>query len=204
MVVTAIEEYTKGKFKIYLDEEFAFVLYKGELRRFKMEIETELSETVYEEIMNEVILKRAKKRTLYLLKDMDRTEHQIRTKLKEGCYPDSIIDKAIDYAKSYRYIDDANYVRQYMEYRSSSKSRLAVISDLKSKGVSRELIEQINDESKIDDSKTIMKLIRKKRFNPQEADKQQRQKIYMYLCRKGFRYEDIDTAMEQLKNNYED
>jgi len=40
MVVTAIEEYTKGKFKIYLDEEFAFVLYKGELRRFKMEIET--------------------------------------------------------------------------------------------------------------------------------------------------------------------
>ena len=34
MIVTGIEEQTKTKFKVYLDGTFAFVLYKGELKRF--------------------------------------------------------------------------------------------------------------------------------------------------------------------------
>ena len=90
MLVTALEEYTKGRYKIYLDEQFAFVLYKGELRRFKIKLDFELSDSDYEEIINDIILKRAKRRTLYLLKDMDRTEQQVRNKLKEGFYPEDI------------------------------------------------------------------------------------------------------------------
>ena len=37
MIVTGIEEQTKTKFKVYLDGTFAFVLYKGELKRFGRE-----------------------------------------------------------------------------------------------------------------------------------------------------------------------
>ena len=34
MTVTKVEPLTKMKFKVYLDGQFAFVLYKGELSRF--------------------------------------------------------------------------------------------------------------------------------------------------------------------------
>ena len=34
MIVTKIEPCTKTKFKIYIDETFEFVLYKGEVSRF--------------------------------------------------------------------------------------------------------------------------------------------------------------------------
>ena len=34
MTVTKIEPVTKSKYKIYLDGQFAFVLYKGELSRY--------------------------------------------------------------------------------------------------------------------------------------------------------------------------
>ena len=34
MTVTRVEPLTKTKFKVYLDGDFAFVLYKGELARF--------------------------------------------------------------------------------------------------------------------------------------------------------------------------
>ena len=34
MIVTKIEPCTKTKFKIYIDETFKFVLYKGEVSRF--------------------------------------------------------------------------------------------------------------------------------------------------------------------------
>lgn len=200
MLVTALEEYTKGRYKIYLDEQFAFVLYKGELRRFKIKLDSELTDSDYEEIINDIILKRAKRRTLYLLKDMDRTEQQVRNKLKEGFYPEEMIDKAIEYAKGYNYINDDNYARRYIAYKSSSKSRMAIVSDLRNKGISKELVDSIYDENEMNDDEAIIKLIKKKRVDVNEADKDQLRKIYMYLSRKGFRYEDIDSAFESMKN----
>lgn len=38
MIVTKIEPCTKTKFKIYIDETFKFVLYKGEVSRFGIRI----------------------------------------------------------------------------------------------------------------------------------------------------------------------
>lgn len=85
MIVTKIEPCTKTKFKIYLDETFAFVLYKGEVSRFCIKIGEELSPETEQKIRQEVILKRAKLRAMHLLEDMDRTEEALREKLRKGC-----------------------------------------------------------------------------------------------------------------------
>lgn len=199
MLITAVEQYTKGKFKIYLDGQFAFVLYKGELRRFDIDVGNELQEEDYLEIMNEIILKRAKRRTLYLLKDMSRTEQQIRNKLNEGCYPKDIIEKAIDYAKSFNYINDELYARNYVEYKSVSKSRRAIVSELSQKGVSKEIIERIYAKAEPNEEEAIIKAIEKRRIDLNSADKTQMNKLYMFLNRKGFRYDDIERAVRKMK-----
>ena len=82
MKVTKLEPVTKTKYKVYLDEQFAFVLYKGELSRYKKQEEVELSQETIEEIKTEILVKRAKRRALYLLNQMDRTEEQLRQKLE--------------------------------------------------------------------------------------------------------------------------
>ena len=46
MIVTAIEQTAKNKYRIYIEEEFAFVLYKGELSRFHIHEGGEISESV--------------------------------------------------------------------------------------------------------------------------------------------------------------
>ena len=76
MTVTKIKALTKTRFQVYLDEEAAFVLYKGELRRYHLEEGEELSEETYREIRQNIVLKRAKLRAMHLLTDMDRTEYQ--------------------------------------------------------------------------------------------------------------------------------
>ena len=48
MIVTGIEEQTKTKFKVYLDGTFAFVLYKGELKRFGIKQGEDLAQENYE------------------------------------------------------------------------------------------------------------------------------------------------------------
>ena len=74
MTVTKVEELTKAKYRVELDGEFAFVLYKKELSRFGIEEDEELPEETYQKIRKDVILKRAKLRAMHLLTDMARTE----------------------------------------------------------------------------------------------------------------------------------
>ena len=78
MIVTKVEPLSKTKYKIYLNHQFAFVLYKGELRSYKISDGRELSEEELDEIREKILLKRAKKRAMHLLEDMDRSEAGLR------------------------------------------------------------------------------------------------------------------------------
>ena len=62
MIVTKVEPLSKTKYKIYLNHQFAFVLYKGELRSYKISDGRELSEEELDEIREKILLKRAKKK----------------------------------------------------------------------------------------------------------------------------------------------
>ena len=57
MTVTKITEISKSKLKITIDEEFAFVLYKGELHHYRLQEGEEISDEVYSEIMEEILPK---------------------------------------------------------------------------------------------------------------------------------------------------
>ena len=122
MVVTRIEPVTKTKFKVYLDEEFAFVLYKGELSRYQMQEGYEVSQELVDVVKKEVILKRAKLRALHLLNAMDRTEEQLRLKLLQGFYTEDVIEQALLYVKSFGYVEDLGYAERYIRSKSLSKS----------------------------------------------------------------------------------
>ncbi len=198
MTVTKIEPLTKTRFRIFIDETPAFVLYKGELSRYRIKTEEEIDEKTYEEILDTVVLKRAKSRALHLLNDMGRTEEQLRTKLKQGGYPEEIVEKAIDYVKSFGYLNDKEYARSFIEGRKSRKSRTELYASLCQKGIAKEEIEQaLSDYYDQEDSKTaIESILRKKKFEPETADYKEKQKIGGYLMRKGFRYEEIRQVLQ--------
>lgn len=198
MVVTKIESVTKTKYKVYIDERFAFVLYKGELSRYKIVAGEEISDEVFYKIKNEVILKRAKMRALHLLNVMDRTESQLRTKLKQGGYTDDIIEQAMQYVKSFGYVEDTGYARRYILSRQGSKSKKEIYAGLCQKGISKEQIELAMEEcyEEVGEIDAIQALVRKKRFDSETASDAERQKIYGYLARKGFSYECIRQVIQ--------
>ena len=121
MYVTKIEPVTKTKYKVFIDGQFAFVLYKGELSRYHITQDTEVDERLVSQILSETVLKRAKLRAMHLLADMDRTESQLRTKLRQGLYQDDIIEQAIAYVKSFGYVEDEDYARRLVLSRQSRR-----------------------------------------------------------------------------------
>lgn len=198
MIVTKIETVTKTKFKIYIDEKFAFVLYKGELSRYHITVGQEIEKEIYDKIRNEVVLKRAKLRALHLLNDMGRTEAQLRQKLRQNNYPEDIIEEAMAYVESFGYVNDNDYARNYIDSRKDKKSKKELFAKLLQKGIEREVIEIALEEcyEEKDAKGAIEEILQKKRYCPESADKKETQKILGYLTRKGFKYEDIRQVIQ--------
>lgn len=198
MVVTRVEAVTKTKYKVYVDGQFAFIMYKGELSRFHIAEDQELSQEIYEKIRTEVILKRAKLRAMHLLNDMWRTEAQLREKLTRNEYPVDIVEAAISYVKSFGYINDYEYARSFIESRKERKSRREIYMQLVGKGVSRELIDEAFEESyeREDSTEAIRRLLEKKRYDRENTTPEEKKKIMAYLVRKGFGYDDIRRTMQ--------
>ena len=202
MVVTEIQELSKSRSKIVLDQEFAFVLYKGELRQYSIKIGQELSEEHYREIMTEVLPKRAKLRAMNLLKSRSYTTAQLRLKLQQGGYPEEVIREALEYVAAFHYTDDLRYAVDFITDNDQRKSRFRMEQDLRAKGISAEIIEQAWQEwqengGSQDESAMIEALLKKKNYDPENADIKEQQKVYAFLMRKGFSGENITRAIRK-------
>lgn len=197
MTVTQIEAVTKTKYKVYLDGQFAFVLYKGELSRYHIAVGAELSELVYQQILKEVLLKRAKLRAMHLLNSMGRTENQLRDKLKQSLYPEEVVEAAMNYVKSFGYVNDAEYARSFIDSRKDRKSKRELYMQLGQKGIAKDTLDQIFEEYyDVEDSReAIEAIMRKRRYDPEKATNVETQKIRGYLMRKGFAYDDIRKVL---------
>lgn len=138
-------------------------------------------------------LKQAKLKALSLLNYMDRTEEGLRQKLKEKSYSEEVIEQTLDYVKSFGYINDISYAERYILNKQNSKSRQEIYMSLSQKGVCREDIESAMEncyetESEID---AIRRLCEKKHFSAEGSSDAEKQKMYAYLVRKGFRSEEV-------------
>ena len=196
MIVTAIQELTKAKVKVFVDYEFAFVLYKGELRTYGVREETEIEEETYRLILDEVLIKRAKLRCMYLLKSRDYTKQGLREKLAREYYTEEVIEQAIAYVVSFGYVDDLHYARAYINYAGKTKSRKQIECDLIKKGVSKEDIiaafDELNEQDALEsEEKLIQMLLVKKHYKNEEATPEERRKIIGFLYRKGFSLDKI-------------
>lgn len=200
MTVTGIEAHTKSRYKIYIDRTFAFVLYKGELATYGIKLDEEVSEENYNEIMQKILPKRAKLRCMNLLKSRRYTRKQMENKLKQGFYPETIVCEALDYVESYGYLNDRQYVIDYIEYSQSQKSRVKIRQDLMKKGIPFEITDDIWSEIAEGDSEEmerlqIVKYLEKKGYNPENATIQEKNKLFSYLYRKGFQIEIIKSLL---------
>lgn len=200
MTVTEIETITKGRYKVVLDAEVSFVLYKGELRRFRIKPGADLPEEVYQSILRDILPKRARLRCLNLLKTKAYTQKQMEDKLTQGGYPAEVIEDAIAYAASYGYINDRAYTRDYIEYHVQTRSWRRIENDLLQKGIRKDLIRQTFEELsregiEVDEISLMQEIFLKKNYHSETATLAERRKMYSFLYRKGFHADAISRAL---------
>lgn len=201
MIVTEIEEISKSRCKVFLDGEFAFALYKGELSAYHIKKGKEIAKEVYQELTLQVLPKRAKLRAMNLLKAKSYTEEELRRKLKQGFYTDDFIENALSYVKSFGYLDDLSYAMEFIRYRAESLSKMQIQNKLLQKGISKEIVENAFSECEgegifIEEIKQITAYLNKKNYSPENCDYKEQQKLIAALYRKGFSVNSINKAMK--------
>ena len=114
--------------------------------------------------------------------------------------PNSLTSKMV--AKEWQSALNKAVNENFVRSRQGAKSRKEIRAALLQKGVSPELIDQAfeicGDEG--GEESAIRSILRKKKFDPETAEEKEKQKIYGYLARKGFRYETV----RQVIQNYSD
>ena len=192
MVIIGIEPYSKGKVLVSFDLAESLILYKGEVRSLGLEEQMPVSSELYEQIFYEIVGRRAIKRAMHLLEKMDRTEAQLRRKLMEGKYPQELVDQAVEYVRSYHYIDDDRYARTFIRLNQERRSIGRMRMDLMSRGVSQEIIERaLEEENETSQESLIEKILQKKNYDINHAEPMETKRMYQFLLRIGFKSEEI-------------
>lgn len=202
--VTSIKELSGKRRLVYINFEPAFALYPGELRKYNVVEEAIIPEETYNEIRS-VLGKRATVRAMSLLKSKDYSEKELSDKLKSAYYPESAVDKAIEYVKSYGYIDDNRYAVNYLTFKASGRSRNQIMGFLHQKGISSDIIQRVCEEYYGDNSdaeyEVLLRSMRKKVEKcDEEPGYETRQKIMAHFYRKGFKAELIGKTLDIVVN----
>lgn len=200
MIVTELAEQSASRVKVEIDGEPAFVLYKGELRKYGIQKGQQLRQEAYEELMKQMLPKRAAMRCMNLLKSRDYTTVQLRRKLEQGGYPKPVIESAIQYVASFHYVDDLRYAVNFINCCQETRSRRRIECDLLKKGLSSDLIQKAWEQwqeqgNEQDEEEQIRCLLEKKHYDRDHADAREMQRIYAFLARRGFDSEKIRKVL---------
>ena len=88
--ICEIRKLTGGRYLVVLEDDFQFPLYGKELDHYDIREAGVLREAAETEILQELFPKRAKLCAMHFLQNSDRTEEQVRRKLRTLFYPEDI------------------------------------------------------------------------------------------------------------------
>ncbi len=141
---------------------------------------------------NEELL-RAKKKAMSLLNYSNRTEWELMDKLIKVGFSEEAANKALEYVKSFHYVDDERYAMHFVDVHHKSKSIKRLRQDLTNKHIPEQYIslaiESIEDGDSVALTKELEKILKNKSLEAMTYE--EKQKIAAKLYRKGFNTNDI-------------
>lgn len=199
--ITEIKKVGKGeRYKLFLDDEFVGVYEAEILARHCLKSGEKYDDDFFKELEIENGDYACFNRGLNALEKSAKSEKMLKTYLKEKGYPISCINKAIEKLKEYGYVNDEVYAENFISTYISSKSKRKMKYDLMAKGISQEIIENKLETIDKDDEREKCVKFAEKYMKNREFDLKTKQKLYNHLAGKGFDYDEIAHAWEELSN----
>jgi regulatory protein len=150
---------------------------------------------------------RATEAALVFLGYRPRSEKEVRDRLRRGGYEQGAIEHAIARLHEWRYLDDADFARRWVENRTAHRPRgkRLLQQELRHKGIDGETARDAIDEADLDETGAAEALARR-RLPAYAGDDAAsiRRRLGAYLARRGYGYDVIRIALDRALGEAED
>jgi len=157
------------------------------------------TEKEYEELIKAMQYEKAKFAALRYVGYSPRTIKQTTEKLETLEYDEVIVDKTIGFLKSYGYLDDLQYAKDFIRSRIGQKKhgRYKIAYDLMHRGIEKSMSEPLLEEYVEEEYEGALALYNKRTKGKKITKYEEKAKITRYLQSRGYPFEIIKEVMDQ-------
>jgi regulatory protein len=150
---------------------------------------------------------RATEAALVFLGYRPRSEKEVRDRLRRGGYEQDAIDHAISRLHDWRYLDDADFARRWVENRTAHRPRgkRLLQQELRHKGIDTEIAREVIDAADLNETGAAEDLARRRLPAYAGGDPTAiRRRLGAYLARRGYGCDVIRIALDRALGEAED
>lgn len=204
MKIADIKKDKKHTVKVTLDDDRAFNLDIDYWNGLCFHNEDTINEDELNYHLKESDYIRAKARGLWFLDRADYSEKILYDKIVSGGISHTAAARAIARIKELGLIDDLKFASRLASQMSDANiSKREAYAKLYNKGIPKDIIKTVLEETNFDESSQIEAVIEKK-YRLKMRTRQDVQKVYAALIRKGFSYSAVSDAVKKYTNETED
>lgn len=190
----AKQKRNKSRVSVFIDGEFVCGLDEVTAAAARIKIGDEIAEDALKRLVHDSETNSAFERAVSYLSFAPRSRKEIEKYLADKGYDREIADLALERLDAYRYIDDRAYAEALIKAKSKRYGTFRLKAELKKKGVSSEIIDELLSDGGEDNIDIIAE---KYMSSHKSSDKQ---KLKRFLAGRGFSWESISSAVSRLED----
>ena len=199
-----------SKVKVFFEDN-SYIISVNTFAHFALYDGKEITQEELEEILSHDLRTDLYERVVNYISYSPRTESQVKQYIRKyfkkiGIFElnidsESLIDEIVNKLKEYKYINDRDYAEMFVKSRLKNKprSRYFLLSELLSKGIDKQMANEVLD-ILMPDSYEVLKMLYEKKYRDEPMTFDDKKKI-SYLQRKGFLWDDISKFVNSFKKD---
>lgn len=200
-IITSIEpQKNKKRLNIFLDGEFNFGIDLETFVKQGLKIGKELTEDEINRITNESELSTIYGKILSFGSRRPRSKKEYKDWLIKRKVPERLHDELFNRLKHLEFLDDKKFAVWWISQRKQfkNKSKKELLFELQNKAISKDIIEEVLSEEKLDDVSSAKRLLEKKNYLWKgKSGLIARKKKSEYLLRHGFNWDIINKIVKE-------
>ncbi len=199
MTITNIEKTKKGRYSLFIDDEFVFSVHRDTLHKCHISSGKVTTTQELEHIMSTDGLISAKEQALNILSRAPQSTGNLAEKL-EKYYPEDIVAQTVARMTELGLLDDTDYAMRFsrdcinLKKYSLRRTKEALMQKKIPPHIIEHALEQFDDDQVDAIVDIVLKKYRSKIFEYDSL-----QKVIAALMRKGYPYHDIKAALDKIE-----
>jgi regulatory protein len=152
-------------------------------------------------------ISRARNAAVRLLSFRPRAQRELEIRLARKGFAPLAIERALERLAELGYVNDREFAEQWVENRAEHRprGRRLIASELRSKGVARDIVDQVVDEAEIDEFSAALNLARTRsgRLKGLEPVVRKR-RLVGFLQRRGYGWDVVRRVIDELDSDPDD